>query len=57
MNGGVNNIFNEQYYDWGTVRRSGGHMGLDTFGGQAGSVTDRSTAPGTNIFLSATYAF
>lgn len=57
LNGGVNNIFNEQYYDWGAVRRSGGHMGLDTFGGQAGSVTDRSTAPGTNVFLSATYAF
>ncbi|WP_367872218.1 TonB-dependent hemoglobin/transferrin/lactoferrin family receptor [Luteolibacter sp. Populi] len=57
VNGGVNNILDEEYYEWGTVRRSGGHMGLDTFGGQAGSVTDRSTAPGTNVFLSATYAF
>lgn len=57
INTGVNNIFDEQYWQWGSVRRSGGHLGLDTFGGQAGSVTDRTTAPGTNFYLSATYNF
>lgn len=57
LNAGLNNILDEQYYQWGTVRRSGGHMGLDAFGGQAGSVTDRSTAPGRNFYMSATYAF
>ncbi|MDB6077672.1 MAG: outer rane heme receptor [Akkermansiaceae bacterium] len=57
LNAGLNNIFDEEYYNWGTVRRSGGHLGLDTFGGQAGSVTDRLTAPGRNFYLSATYAF
>lgn len=57
INSGMNNIFDEQYWNWSTVRRSGGHMGLDTFGGQAGSVDDRTTAPGRNFYLSATYAF
>lgn len=57
INAGLNNIFDEQYWNWSTVRRSGGHMGLDTFGGQAGSVDDRTTAPGRNFYLSATITF
>lgn len=57
LNAGVNNIFDEEYWNWGTVRRGGGHLGLGTFGGQAGSVDDRTTAPGTNFYLSATYTF
>lgn len=57
LNAGINNIFDEQYYNWSTVRRGGGHLGLADFGGHAGSVTDRSTAPGRNFFISATYQF
>ncbi|QUE49336.1 TonB-dependent hemoglobin/transferrin/lactoferrin family receptor [Luteolibacter ambystomatis] len=57
LNAGVNNLFNEKYWNWSTVRRGGGHLGLDVFGGQAGSVDDRSTAAGTNFYLSATYTF
>lgn len=57
INAGLNNIFDEKYWNWATVRRSGGHMGLDTFGGQASSVDDRTTAPGRNFYLSATYEF
>jgi hemoglobin/transferrin/lactoferrin receptor protein len=57
INAGVNNIFNEKYWNWSTVRRGGGHLGLSGFGGQAASVNDRSTAPGTNFYLSTTYAF
>ncbi|MBK1880955.1 TonB-dependent hemoglobin/transferrin/lactoferrin family receptor [Luteolibacter pohnpeiensis] len=57
LNIGINNIFDEKYWNWGTVRRSGGHLGLDSFGGQASSVDDRTTAPGRNFFISATYQF
>jgi len=57
LNAGVNNIFDEQYWNWGTVRRGGGHLGLDSFGGQESSVDDRTTASGTNFYLSATYTF
>ncbi len=38
-------------------RLDGWTLGLNTFGGQARSVTDRSTAPGTNVFFSAGYTF
>lgn len=57
LNAGINNLFDEQYWNWSTVRRGGGHLGLADFGGQAGYVTDRTTAPGRNFFVSATYQF
>lgn len=57
FNAGVNNIFDEQYWNWSTVRRGGGHLGLADFGGQASSVDDRTTAPGRNFYLSATWQF
>lgn len=57
FNVGVNNLFDEQYWNWSTVRRGGGHLGLADFGGQASSVDDRTTAPGRNFYLSATYQF
>lgn len=50
ISAGVNNIFNEQYYVWSNIRRGGGHLGGD-------AVDERSTAPGTNFFLSLTQTF
>lgn len=57
LNAGINNIFDEQYWNWSTVRRGGGHLGLADFGGQASSVDDRTTAPGRNFYVSATWKF
>ncbi|MGJ8657995.1 MAG: TonB-dependent hemoglobin/transferrin/lactoferrin family receptor [Akkermansiaceae bacterium] len=48
---GINNLFDEQYWQWSNSRRSGGHIQ------NADSVDDRSTAPGTNGFLSIEYSF
>ncbi len=50
ISAGVNNIFNEQYYMWSSVRRGGGHLG-------GNAVDERSTAPGTNFFISLTQTF
>lgn len=47
---GFNNLLNEQYWLWGSVRRGNGHLG-----GQA--VTDRTTAPGRNFSISITKSF
>lgn len=50
LNAGVNNLFDEKYWSWSSVRRGNGHLG--------GSATDdRSTAPGTNFYLSLTRTF
>lgn len=57
LNAGVNNLFDEKYWNWSTVRRGGGHLGLADFGGQASSVDDRTTAPGRNFYISATWQF
>ncbi len=57
LNAGINNLFNEQYYNWSTIRRGGGHMSLSDFGGATTSVSDRLTAPGRNFYVSATYKF
>ncbi|MBX3740378.1 MAG: TonB-dependent hemoglobin/transferrin/lactoferrin family receptor [Akkermansiaceae bacterium] len=58
LNAGVNNIFDEQYWNWSTVRRGGGHLGLaGVGGGHTSAVDDRTTAPGRNFFLSATWQF
>ena len=50
IHAGVNNIFDEKYWAWGSVRRGNGHLG-----GNGG--TDRSTAPGRNFSLSVTKTF
>ncbi len=50
ISAGVNNIFDEKYYVWSNIRRGGGHLG-------GNAVDDRSTAPGTNFFLSLTQTF
>ncbi|BCU78174.1 TonB-dependent hemoglobin/transferrin/lactoferrin family receptor [Luteolibacter sp. LG18] len=50
VNAGVNNLFDEKYWSWSSVRRGNGHLG--------GSATDdRSTAPGTNFHISITRTF
>jgi len=48
---GVNNLLDEQYWEWGSSRRGGGHSS------NAASVDDRATAPGMNGFVSLTYRF
>tara|TARA_B110000908_G_C10267017_1_gene465211 strand:- start:4944 stop:7205 length:2262 start_codon:yes stop_codon:yes gene_type:complete len=48
---GVNNLLNEQYWTWGSSRRGGGHTTNAT------AITDRTTAPGTNAFISINYQF
>jgi len=50
INVGLNNIFDEKYWAWGSVRRGGGHLG-------GNSVTERSTAPGRNFSISLTKTF
>jgi len=51
LNGGVNNLTNEKYWLWSGSRRAGGHIP------NSSAVNDRSTAPGTNAFISLTYQF
>ncbi|MFC5050087.1 TonB-dependent hemoglobin/transferrin/lactoferrin family receptor [Rubritalea spongiae] len=48
---GINNILDEKYWVWANSRREGGHQNNLT------SVDDRSTAPGTNAFVSLNYRF
>lgn len=50
LHAGLNNIFDEKYWNWGSVRRGNGHLG-------GNSVTDRSTAPGRNFSISLTKTF
>jgi hemoglobin/transferrin/lactoferrin receptor protein len=50
VHAGFNNIFNEKYWAWSSVRRGNGHLGGD-------AATDRSTAPGRNFSLSVTRTF
>jgi hemoglobin/transferrin/lactoferrin receptor protein len=50
INAGLNNIFDEKYWNWGSVRRGNGHLG-------GNSVTERSTAPGRNFSISLTKIF
>ena len=50
INAGLNNIFDEKYWNWGSVRRGNGHLG-------GTSVTERSTAPGRNFSISLTKIF
>lgn len=48
---GINNILDKKYWKWSNSRRSGGHLQ------NANAVDDRSTAAGTNGFLSLEYSF
>lgn len=50
IHAGVNNIFDEKYWTWGTVRRGNGHLG-------GNAVTERSTDPGRNFSISLTKTF
>ncbi|MFT4176264.1 MAG: TonB-dependent hemoglobin/transferrin/lactoferrin family receptor [Luteolibacter sp.] len=50
IHAGINNLFDEEYWTWGTVRRGNGHLG-------GNSVTDQTTAPGRNFFISLTKTF
>ncbi len=50
LNVGVNNLLDEKYWTWGSVRRGNGHLG-------GGAADDRSTAPGTNFYISLTQTF
>ena len=50
IHAGFNNIFDEKYWAWGSVRRGNGHLGGD-------ATTDRTTAPGRNFSLSVTKTF
>jgi len=50
IHAGFNNIFDEKYWQWGSVRRGNGHLG-------GGGATDRATAPGRNFSLSVTKTF
>lgn len=50
VNVGFNNIFDEKYWSWSTVRRGNGHLGGD-------ATDDRSTAPGRNFSISITKTF
>ncbi|MGF1453063.1 MAG: TonB-dependent hemoglobin/transferrin/lactoferrin family receptor [Opitutales bacterium] len=45
---GINNLFDEQYFEWSTLRRAVGH---------STRVTDRLTEPGRNFFISASLTF
>ncbi len=50
IHAGVNNILDEKYWLWSSVRRGNGHLG-------GNATTDRSTAPGRNFSLSVTKTF
>lgn len=50
IHAGLNNIFDEKYWQWGSVRRGNGHLG-------GNATTDRATAPGRNFSLSVTKTF
>ena len=50
VHAGLNNLFDEKYWGWSSVRRGNGHLGGD-------ATTDRSTAPGRNFSLSITRTF
>jgi hemoglobin/transferrin/lactoferrin receptor protein len=50
INVGLNNIFDEKYWSWASVRRGNGHLGGD-------ATDDRSTAPGRNFSISVTKTF
>lgn len=50
VHAGLNNIFDEKYWSWGSVRRGNGHLG-------GNGTTDRATAPGRNFSLSVTKTF
>lgn len=47
---GLNNLFDEKYWLWSSVRRGDGHLG-------GNSVTDRTSAPGRNFSVSITKTF
>ena len=47
---GINNLLDQSYYRWSSVRRGGGHLG-------GNAVDDRSTAPGRHFFISLTHTF
>nr|WP_246418106.1 TonB-dependent hemoglobin/transferrin/lactoferrin family receptor [Haloferula luteola] len=47
---GLNNLLDEKYWSWGSVRRGNGHLGGNT-------IDDRTTAPGRNFSLSVTKTF
>lgn len=51
LQAGINNLLDEQYWQWSSTRRQGGHNS------SAATTDDRSTAPGVNGFLSLTYQF
>ncbi len=50
IHAGVNNILDEKYWLWSSVRRGNGHLG-------GNATSDRSTAPGRNFSLSVTKTF
>jgi len=50
IHAGINNLFDEKYWAWGSVRRGNGHLG-------GNATTDRTTAPGRNFSLSITKTF
>jgi len=50
INVGLNNMLDEKYWTWGSVRRGDGHLG-------GNSITDRTTAPGRNFSISLTKKF
>lgn len=50
VHAGLNNLFDEKYWAWSSVRRGNGHLGGD-------ATTDRITAPGRNFSLSITKTF
>ncbi|HCI92297.1 MAG TPA: hypothetical protein DHV60_07095 [Verrucomicrobiales bacterium] len=51
LQAGVINLLDEQYWTWGSSRRGGGHIT------NSAAITDRTTAPGTHGFISASYQF
>ncbi len=50
IHAGFNNILDEKYWQWSSVRRGNGHLG-------GNATDDRSTAPGRNFSLSVTKTF
>jgi hemoglobin/transferrin/lactoferrin receptor protein len=50
VHAGLNNLFDEKYYNWGSVRRGNGHLG-------GNATSERATAPGRNFSLSLTKTF
>ncbi|MFD2159467.1 TonB-dependent hemoglobin/transferrin/lactoferrin family receptor [Rubritalea tangerina] len=51
LQAGVNNLLDRKYWQWGNSRRVGGHLPNDL------AVDDRSTAPGTNGFVTLSLSF